>query len=79
MPESARSHPVHHVRLVDADAAGPTGLAGPPRAESRIAELEREVDELRSANAILLSVATYYSKHHVPHCIPGRPSAPSGS
>ncbi|WP_438489101.1 hypothetical protein [Streptomyces sp. S186] len=79
MPESARSHPVHPARLADPDATGPTGLAGPSRTASRIAELEREVDELRSANAILLSVATYYSRHHVPHCIPGRTSAPSDS
>ncbi|MER6047848.1 hypothetical protein K2224_22405 [Streptomyces sp. BHT-5-2] len=78
MPEPAPVHPFHLIRP-EADTAGRTVPAGLPRTESRIAELEREVDELRSANAILLSVATYYSKHHVPHCTPGRPSASSGS
>ncbi|GGZ26634.1 hypothetical protein GCM10010387_19960 [Streptomyces inusitatus] len=40
-------------------------------AEHRIAELEDEVDELRSANEILLSVAAYFSNTGVPPTPPG--------
>ncbi|MEU7637119.1 hypothetical protein AB0C11_13660 [Streptomyces sp. NPDC039016] len=64
MPDPARTQHSHSGQAVP--GADPTRPAAPPQVEARIAELENEVDELRSANVILLSVATYFSNGQVP-------------
>ncbi|MFF8367295.1 hypothetical protein ACF05W_00425 [Streptomyces lydicus] len=71
MPEPAHGHPARRRLAVDH-----TRHTRPLQAERRIAELEDELDELRSANAILLSVATYFHRANS-HDLPGRPGIPS--
>ncbi|MGW2919228.1 hypothetical protein ACWDBF_15380 [Streptomyces angustmyceticus] len=70
MPEPAHSH---HARRCFADH---TRRTQPLQAERRIVELEDELDELRSANEILLSVVTYFHNSTV-HDRPRSPGTPS--
>lgn len=72
MPDPARRHHTHHRLYADH-----TRHTRPLQAELRIAELEDELDELRSANAILLSVATYFRNAQAAPGGPGIPAPPA--
>ncbi|REK87560.1 hypothetical protein DY245_26155 [Streptomyces inhibens] len=65
------------IRTPDTLAVDHTRHTRPLQAERRIAELENELDELRSANEILLSVATYFGKANALPTRPGIPGPPA--
>ncbi|MFF2922157.1 hypothetical protein ACFVTP_07025 [Streptomyces celluloflavus] len=65
------------IRTPDSPAADDTRHTWSVPSERRIAELEDEVDELRSANEILLSVAAYFGNANVLPARPGIPGPPA--
>ncbi|MEU5837271.1 hypothetical protein ABZ820_26875 [Streptomyces diacarni] len=71
MPES--THGGHARRRLTLDKTSHVRLL---QAKRRIAELEEELDELRSANEILLSVTTYFHNTNG-HALLGRPGIPA--